>query len=56
LSSPASRVNRLQSQITGHPAISEEKHGPPDTRHYDFLQTYKLQGITNLHLESTPVT
>jgi len=35
--------------------ISDEKHGPPGDRHYDFLQTYMMQGITNLHLLYTPL-
>jgi cytochrome P450 len=34
--------------------ISESAHGPADDRHYDYIPTYLIQGITNLHLEFTP--
>ena len=34
--------------------ISEAAHGPADARHYDYVPTYLLQGITRLHLEFTP--
>ena len=33
--------------------ISEAAHGPAGERHYDYMQTYLIQGITNLHLEFT---
>jgi cytochrome P450 len=34
--------------------ISESAHGPAGARHYDYMPTYLIQGITNLHLEFTP--
>ncbi|GAB07000.1 cytochrome P450 [Gordonia amarae] len=35
--------------------ISEEHHGPEGDRHYDFEPTYILRGLTELHLEFTPI-
>jgi cytochrome P450 len=34
--------------------ISESAHGPAGARRYHYVQTYFLQGLTNLHLEFTP--
>ena len=34
--------------------ISEEHHGPPSARRYDYDRTYMLRGLTDLHLEFTP--
>jgi cytochrome P450 family 150 subfamily A5 len=34
--------------------ISESAHGPADARHYDYVPTYILRGLTRLHLEFTP--
>jgi hypothetical protein len=34
-------------------ANSESAHGPPDARPGDYIQTYFLQGLTNLQLEFT---
>jgi cytochrome P450 family 150 subfamily A5 len=34
--------------------ISEEHHGPADARRYQYMPTYILRGLTNLHLELTP--
>jgi hypothetical protein len=34
-------------------ANSESAHGPPDARPADYIQTYFLQSLTNLHLEFT---
>ncbi len=34
--------------------ISEAVHGPPGARHYDYVPTYILRGLTNLNLEFTP--
>lgn len=31
--------------------ISEEEHGPPGARRFDYIPTYFLQGLTRLHLE-----
>jgi cytochrome P450 len=35
--------------------ISESEHGPAGSRHYDYIPTYFLQGLTKLHLEFDPV-
>lgn len=34
--------------------LSEAAHGPPGARHYDYVPTYILRGLTRLHLEFTP--
>ncbi|MET8207702.1 cytochrome P450 [Streptomyces sp. NPDC005373] len=34
--------------------ISEQHHGPADARHYRYVPTYILRGLTRLHLEFTP--
>ncbi len=36
--------------------ISESAHGPVGARRYDYVPTYILRGLTNLHLEFTPAT
>jgi cytochrome P450 len=36
--------------------ISESEHGPAAERHYDYIQTYFLQGLTKLHLEFAPAS
>jgi cytochrome P450 len=35
--------------------LSEEHHGPPDARHFKYEPTWVLRGLTELHLEFTPV-
>jgi hypothetical protein len=34
--------------------VSEEHHGPADARRYEYVPTYILRGLTQLHLEFTP--
>lgn len=34
--------------------ISEKEHGPPGARHYDYVPTYILRGVGNLHIEFEP--
>ena len=34
--------------------ISESAHGPAGDRHYDYIPTYFLQGLTKLYVEFTP--
>jgi len=34
--------------------ISERAHGPAGARHYDYVPTFVLRGVTELHLEFTP--
>jgi cytochrome P450 len=35
--------------------LSEEHHGAPDARHFEYAPTWVLRGLTELHLEFTPV-
>ena len=46
-------IERLLDR-TVHIGISEEHHGPPDARQYQYMPTYILRGLTKLHLELTP--
>jgi cytochrome P450 len=39
---------------TANIGISESGHGPPDARSYDYLPTFFLRGLQQLHLEFTP--
>ncbi len=39
----------------GDVGISEEHHGPPGDRRYEFEPTYILRGLNSLHLEFTPL-
>ncbi len=34
--------------------LSEEHHGPPGDRHFDYEPTWVLRGLSNLHIEFTP--
>jgi cytochrome P450 len=34
--------------------IAASVHGPPEARHYEYVPTYILRGLTRLHLEFTP--
>jgi len=45
-------INRMLDR-TSDIWIDEQEHGPADARHYEFLPTYFLRGITNLHLRFT---
>lgn len=33
--------------------INEDKHGPANNRRYQYVPTYILRGLTELHLEFT---
>ena len=35
--------------------ISEDAHGPADARRYDYVPTFILRGLRELHLEFTPI-
>ncbi len=48
-------VNRFLER-TDNIAISEEHHGPADARHYEYLPTYFLRGLRNLHLDLSPAS
>lgn len=39
---------------TGHIAISPDHHGPADDRRYEYLPTFFLRGLEQLHLELEP--
>ena len=45
-------LNRLFDRTAGV-TISEEHHGPPGERRYDYLPTYFLRGLARLHVEFT---
>jgi cytochrome P450 len=46
-------VERLLDRTTDI-RISAEHHGPAGARHYDYVPTYILRGVTQLHLELDP--
>jgi cytochrome P450 len=35
--------------------LSEEHHGPPGARHFDYEPTWVLRGLSKLHIEFTPM-
>jgi cytochrome P450 family 150 subfamily A5 len=45
-------VNRFLDRTTDI-AVSEEHHGPPSARRYDYLPTFFLRGLQKLHLDLT---
>lgn len=47
-------IERLLARM-GDIEISESAHGPAGHRHYDYVPTYILRGLTQLHLEFTPI-
>ena len=46
-------LNRLLDR-TSDITISEKEHGPPGARRYEYLPTYFLRGLEQLHVELTP--
>jgi hypothetical protein len=36
--------------------INEDKHGPGDARSFTYEPTFILRGLTELHIQFTPVT
>jgi cytochrome P450 family 150 subfamily A5 len=46
-------IERLLDRTTNI-GIADEHHGPPDDRRYDYMPTYILRGLMQLHLEFTP--
>jgi cytochrome P450 len=46
-------VERLLDRMD-HIEISEQHHGPAGARHYDYVPTYILRGVTRLHLAFEP--
>ena len=61
-SCPGGPLARLETRVsierlldrTAEIGISEEHHGPPGARRYQYMPTYILRGLTRLHLEFTP--
>jgi cytochrome P450 len=47
-------VNRLLDRMRDI-TISEDKHGRAEDRHYSYEPTFLLRGLTELHIEFTPV-
>jgi hypothetical protein len=43
-------IERLLDRTTDI-RISEEHHGPPGDRQFQYMPTYILRGLTRLHLE-----
>ena len=48
-------INRILDR-TVDIAISEQHHGPADARRYDYLKTFFLRGLQQLHLELEPAS
>lgn len=46
-------LNRIFDQ-TADLTVDEEAHGPEGARRYDYLPTFFLRGLTNLHVALTP--
>jgi cytochrome P450 len=61
-SCPGGSLARMETRVsierlldcTGVIGIAEEHHGPPGARRYQYMPTYILRGLTQLHLEFTP--
>ncbi|KUI32474.1 cytochrome [Mycobacterium sp. IS-1742] len=47
-------VNRILDRMADI-RISEEMHGPPDSRKYDYEPTFIMRGLTALHVEYDPL-
>ena len=46
-------IERLLDRTEGI-GISEAHHGPPGDRQYQYMPTYILRGLTQLHLDISP--
>ena len=61
-SCPGGSLARMETRVsierllerTADIGISEAHHGPPGDRHYQYMPTYILRGLTQLYLELTP--
>ena len=61
-SCPGGSLARMETRVsierlldrTAEIGISEAHHGPPGARRYQYMPTYILRGLTQLHLEFTP--
>ncbi len=45
-------IERLLDRAT-EIRIAEDKHGPAEDRHYQYVPTFILRGLTELHVEVT---
>ncbi|BBY38683.1 cytochrome P450 [Mycobacterium mantenii] len=48
-------LNRILDRMADI-TITEAKHGPPDARHYTYDPTWQMRGLSELHLEFTPMS
>ncbi|OBJ08155.1 cytochrome [Mycobacterium sp. 1482292.6] len=48
-------LNRILDRM-GDIAIAEAEHGPPDARRYTYDPTWQMRGLSELHLEFTPMS
>jgi cytochrome P450 len=61
-SCPGGSLARMETRVsierlldhTESIGISEAHHGPPDDRRYQYMPTYILRGLTQLHLDLSP--
>ena len=59
---PAGRLARVEGRVSiarildrmRDIRLSEEHHGPPSDRHFDYEPTWVLRGLHQLHIEFTP--
>jgi cytochrome P450 family 150 subfamily A5 len=47
-------INRILDRM-GDIRISDEHHGPEGNRHFSYIPTYILRGLTDLHVTFTPL-
>lgn len=47
-------INRILDRLSGI-TICEAAHGPSDARRYSYEPTWQMRGLTELHLEFTPI-
>lgn len=47
-------LNRILDRMADI-AITEAEHGPPDARRYTYDPTWQMRGLSELHLEFTPI-
>ncbi|CAM3426391.1 cytochrome P450 [Mycobacterium colombiense] len=48
-------LNRILDRMADI-AITEGEHGPPDARRYTYDPTWQMRGLSELHLEFTPIS
>jgi cytochrome P450 len=48
-------LNRILDRM-GDIAIAEAEHGPPNARRYTYDPTWQMRGLSELHLEFTPIS